>query len=143
MTNLAAAAADTASGKMRAVRQSGTAPELAVRAALASLGIAFETNVRDKPGRPDVWLTEPDIPIFVHGCFWHRREGCPKASTPKKNRKFRRAKFAANKARDERDARRLREMGCPPIVVWQRQTKDADALAAALLDAIRESERTS
>ena len=128
---------------MRAVRQAGTAPELAVRAALAALGLAFETNVRDKPGRPDVWLAERNIPIFVHGCFWHRHEGCPKASTPKKNREFWEAKFAANIARDERDARRLREMGCPPIVVWQCQTKDEDALAAALLDAIRESERPS
>ena len=143
MTNLAVAADETTSGKMRAVRQAGTAPELAVRAALASLGIAFETNVLDKPGRPDAWLAERNIPIFVHGCFWHRHEGCPKASTPKKNREFWQAKFAANKARDERDVRRLREMGCPPIVVWQCQTKDADALAAALLDAIRESERPS
>ena len=143
MTNLAVAADETTSKKMRAVRQAGTAPEIAVRAALASLGIAFETNVLDKPGRPDIWLTAPDIPIFVHGCFWHRHEGCPKASTPKKNREFWEAKFAANIARDERDARRLREMGCPPIVVWQCQTKDEDALAAALLDAIRESERPS
>ena len=143
MTNLAVAADETTSKKMRAVRQAGTAPELAVRAALASLGLAFETNVRDKPGRPDVWLAERNIPIFVHGCFWHRHEGCPKASTPKKNREFWQAKFAANIARDERDARQLREMGCPPIVVWQCQTKDEDALAAALLDAIRESERPS
>ena len=143
MTTLAIAADETTSKKMRAVRQAGTAPELAARAALASLGIAFETNVRDKPGRPDIWLTELGIPIFVHGCFWHRHEGCRKASTPKKNREFWQAKFAANKARDERDARRLREMGSPPIVLWQCQTKDADALAVILLDAIRESERPS
>ena len=143
MTNLAVAADETTSKKMRVVRQSGTAPELVARAALASLGIAFETNVRDKPGRPDIWLTELGIPLFVHGCFWHRHAGCRKASTPKKNREFWQAKFAANIARDERDARRLREMGSPPITIWQCQTKDADELAAALLDAIRESERPS
>lgn len=143
MTNLAVADDESTSKKMRAARQAGTAPELAARAALASLGIAFETNVGDKPGRPDIWLTEPDIPLFVYGCFWHRHEGCPKATTPKRNREFWRAKFAANIARDERDARRLREMGSPPIVIWQCQTKDADALAAMILDAIRQSERPS
>ena len=40
---------DATRKKMRAVRQSGTSPEVAVRAALESLEIKFDTNVEGKP----------------------------------------------------------------------------------------------
>ena len=110
------------SRKMRAVRQAGTSPEIAVRTALESLGIEFDTNVRGAPGSPDIWLTKYSIPIFVHGCFWHRHEGCAKATTPKRNGEFWLAKFQKNKERDARVIRQLEATGHAPIVVWQCET---------------------
>ena len=126
--------------KMGAVRQYGTAPEIAVRSVLESLGIDFSTNVTDKPGRPDIWLTDANIPVFVHGCFWHRHPGCKKASTPKKNRTFWLSKFKDNEARDARVLRQLRDMGYASITVWQCETSAESALRDTLVKRIKEIE---
>ena len=118
---------------MRSVRQSGTSPELAVRAALTSLGIAFSTNVQSEPGSPDIWLTESDVPIFVHGCFWHRHQGCELATTPNRNREFWLAKFGKNIERDARTVNRLEDMGYIPITIWQCEAKVKETLREILL----------
>ena len=47
----------------------------------------------------------PRLCVFVHGCFWHRHPGCPKATTPKSRVAFWRAKFERNVARDAEVAR--------------------------------------
>lgn len=125
--------------KMRAVRQAGTSPEIAVRAALESLGIPFSTNVAGKPGRPDIWITERDIPVFVHGCFWHRHEGCKKATTPKKNREFWIDKFQRNKERDERNLRQLIDAGYSPITIWQCETTTTSTLKEILAENIEDA----
>jgi DNA mismatch endonuclease (patch repair protein) len=36
----------------------------------------------------------------VHGCFWHRHEGCRYTTSPSTRPEFWQAKFAANIARD-------------------------------------------
>ena len=118
--------------KMRAVRQKGTSPEIAVRDALDGMGIEFEINIRDKPGRPDIWITQGAIPIFVHGCFWHRHEGCRKSTMPKKNREYWTTKFRQNIERDARKAHELEALGHSPITIWQCETSDKDMLAKLL-----------
>ena len=124
---------------MRSVRKSGTSPELAVRAALGSLGIAFGTNVRDLPGTPDILLTQTITPIFVHGCFWHRHPGCTKATTPKRNRQFWVEKFEKNIERDHRILCSLKALGYAPVVVWQCETVMGSKLEEVLLSRIREA----
>ena len=124
---------------MRSVRQSGTSPELAVRAALGSLGIAFGTNVKDIPGSPDIWLTQTDTPIFVHGCFWHRHRGCKNTTTPKRNRNFWVEKFEKNIERDNRIFHNLRALGYAPVVVWQCETAIGSRLKDILLSRMREA----
>ena len=128
---------DATRKKMSAVRQSGTAPEMAVRSGLQSLGIDFSTNIDGKPGRPDIWLTETDVPLFVHGCFWHRHTGCSKASTPKKNRDFWLSKFKNNTERDARVFRQLEDMGYSSITVWQCETMPESKLRDTLVERIR------
>ncbi len=129
------------SNKMRAVRQAGTGPEIAVRAVLDYLGFEFETNVGDKPGRPDLWVLSEGIAIFVHGCFWHRHEGCTKATTPKRNRDFWLAKFERNQERDLRKVRELEAMGHPSITVWQCETTDESALKEIVLERVKGARR--
>jgi DNA mismatch endonuclease, patch repair protein len=60
---------------MGRVRQRGTTPELAVRAALRELGLRYRVNARDLPGSPDIVNRSKRIAIFVHGCYWHRYTG--------------------------------------------------------------------
>ena len=139
MTGLRQAADEPTRKKMRAVRQSGTTPELVVRAALGSLGFAFETNVKELPGRPDILLTQTNTPILVHGCFWHRHIGCKYSTTPKRNRQFWEKKFEKNMERDNRILRNLRTLGYAPMVVWQCETAMESRLKDILLSRIGEA----
>ena len=85
-----------------------------------------------------MWLTEANVPLFVHGCFWHRHPGCRKASTPKKNREFWLSKFRDNKARDARVLQQLRDMGYASITVWQCETLPESILRDTLVIRINE-----
>jgi DNA mismatch endonuclease (patch repair protein) len=114
---------------MSRVRQQGTEPELAVRALLRELGHAFRTNGKGLPGSPDMYSVGGKRAVFVHGCFWHRHPGCRAATTPTQNRSFWLAKFRANVARDERNARRLRRLGYGVMTAWECQVKSPMKLA--------------
>lgn len=60
---------------LRGRRRVGTAPELALRRALHSLGARFRLHRRLGPGcTPDLVLPGRRIAVFVDGDFWH---GCP------------------------------------------------------------------
>lgn len=126
----------TRSRIMRAVGQKHTAPEMRVRRALHALGYRFRVQRRDLPGSPDIVLPKYKTAIFVHGCFWHRHPGCNKATTPKTRIEFWKEKFDSNVARDQVKETALREMGWQVLVVWECETKSADALAAKLTSVI-------
>lgn len=104
---------------MRRVRQKETKPEDQVAGFLRELGFRFRRNVRTLPGSPDFANKSRKWAIFVNGCFWHRHRGCTRTTTPKRNRKFWLAKFAANVARDAQKTKALRAAGFTVIVVWE------------------------
>ena len=133
---------EATSRKMRAVRQAGTKPELAVRAVLESLDVSYRVNVHDKPGRPDIWIVQNDTPIFVHGCFWHQHEGCKRASMPKSNQEYWSKKFDQNKERDARKMRELILLGYDPAVIWQCQTTDESTLRRLLTGILQACEHS-
>ncbi|WP_455957653.1 very short patch repair endonuclease [Methylorubrum aminovorans] len=118
------------SRNMRAVRRADTKPELIVRRALHHAGYRFRLHRADLPGRPDIVLPKHRLVIFVHGCFWHRHEGCRRATTPKTRAEFWMAKFASNVARDERSMRQLRELGWRVVVVWECELGRADIIVS-------------
>jgi len=60
------------SANMARIGQRDTAPELAVRRSLHSLGYRFRLHRRDLPGTPDIALPRHRLAVLVHGCFWHR-----------------------------------------------------------------------
>ncbi|MGE5486906.1 MAG: very short patch repair endonuclease [bacterium] len=117
---------------MRRVRQRGTPAELAVAKLCRELGLAYRCNVRSLPGSPDLANKKGRWAIFVHGCFWHQHEGCPKATMPKRNAKFWREKFVGNRARDARKIAQLCSLGYQVLVVWQCQAEDRQALRRRL-----------
>ena len=104
---------------MRAVPRSDSKPELAVRQILHRLGFRFRLHRADLPGTPDIVLPRYKTVVFVHGCFWHRHEGCKKATTPKTNAAFWQSKFEQNRERDERNVRSLRRDGWRVLIVWE------------------------
>lgn len=118
---------------MARVRQKHTSPELRVRSLLHRLGYRFRLHCRDLPGRPDIVLPKHKTAIFVHGCFWHRHSGCPKASTPKTRQAFWHEKFAANVERDHRKERALHDGGWRIMTIWECETSSTEELEAKLL----------
>ncbi len=72
------------------------------------------------------------LAIFVHGCFWHRHEGCRLTTTPRTRRAFWEAKFAANVARDARNVVELSALGWHVAEVWECETSDVGGLSRRL-----------
>lgn len=120
------------SARMATVRQRDTSAEQAVAAVVRALGHRYRKQNRDLPGSPDLANRARGWALFVHGCFWHRHEGCPKATTPKRNAEFWRAKFARNVARDASALEALGAAGYRACVVWECEVADSTALRRRL-----------
>lgn len=117
---------------MSRVRQANTKPELVVRRLLHALGYRFRLHRRGLPGTPDIVLPRHRTAIFVHGCFWHRHEGCSRTTTPKTRQEFWQTKFDTNVARDRRNLDLLATLGWRSIVIWECETKDPGSLSTRL-----------
>lgn len=105
---------------MQANTSKNTKPELVVRQMLRRLGWpGYRLHWKTSAGRPDIVYPGRKIAIFVNGCFWHRHEGCKKASTPKSNQEFWNAKFERNKARDKRVTEQLESEGWKVVTIWE------------------------
>lgn len=122
---------------MARIRNRDTTPELAVRRIAHRMGLRFRLHRKDLPGRPDLVFPKHRLTVFVHGCFWHRHEGCRYASTPKSRIAFWTEKFAANVERDARREAALRTLGWRVFVIWQCETKDEAAVERKLAELIR------
>ncbi|MDE4914275.1 DNA mismatch endonuclease Vsr [Methylobacterium sp. 092160098-2] len=120
------------SALMGRIRGTDTAPEMAVRRAAHRLGYRFRLHRRSLPGRPDLVFPARRAVIFVHGCFWHRHEGCAKASTPKTRTDFWTGKFARNVERDREAQDRLEQAGWRVLVVWECGIRDQLRLESTL-----------
>lgn len=118
----------TRSRMMSGIRGRDTLPELTVRRALHSAGLRYRVDVRSLPGRPDIVFPSRLVAIFVHGCFWHRHQGCRFATTPATRPEFWQTKFAQNVARDERVRRQLEAAGWAVVTVWECETRDYSAV---------------
>jgi DNA mismatch endonuclease (patch repair protein) len=117
--------AATRSRMMSSIRGRDTAPELLVRRYLHGAGLRFRLGGTGLPGRPDVVLPRHRVALFVHGCFWHRHEGCRFTTTPSTNAVFWQLKFARNIARDAANDDRLKALCWHPLVIWECQVSDA------------------
>lgn len=113
------------SWNMSRVRGENTKPEKLLRSLLHRAGYRFRVNVRELPGKPDIVFRKYRTVIFVDGCFWHRHEGCKKASTPKTRRSFWQGKFRQTIERDQRQSKELKELGWHVLRVWECELEQA------------------
>ncbi len=120
------------SAAMSRIRAKNTRPEMAVRRAAHALGLRFRLHRKDLPGSPDLIFPRRRKAVFVHGCFWHRHEGCRLAYTPRSNIDFWTSKFERNVERDARVMAQLREAGWEPQIIWECETRRPEALPARL-----------
>ncbi len=117
---------------MAAVHSKDTGPEMLVRRYLWSKGMRYRVHAADLPGRPDIAVRRHKLAIFVHGCFWHGHEGCPRGRLPKSRLDYWGPKIEANKKRDAAIAEQLRREGWHQIIIWGCQLRTKQAAATAL-----------
>ncbi|QEE44509.1 DNA mismatch endonuclease Vsr [Rhizobium sp. WL3] len=109
----------TRSRMMSGIRGKNTRPEVVLRQALHARGFRFRLHSANVHGRPDLVLARYHAVIFVHGCFWHRHEGCRYATIPSTRPEFWQAKFEANVARDRAVHRAVMASGWRVATVWE------------------------
>ena len=109
---------------MASIRGRDTKPEMLVRRTLHAAGFRFRLHARQMPGRPDIVLPKHRVAIFVHGCFWHRHEGCRFCTIPATRPEFWRDKFASNVERDARNNASLVASGWRVATIWECALKN-------------------
>ena len=116
---------------MAGIKGKDTKPELALRAALHARGFRYRVHSNRVHGRPDLILPKYRAVVFVHGCFWHRHEGCRYTTTPSTRTEFWQAKFEANVARDSAVRATLLESRWRVATVWECALRKPDQVAAS------------
>ena len=107
------------SWNMSRIRSRHTKPEIIVRSLLHRSGHRFKINDSKLPGCPDIVLPKYKTVIFVHGCFWHRHNNCPRATTPNTNKDYWLKKFQNNVSRDKQVKKELEKLQWRVIIVWE------------------------
>jgi len=130
---------------MSKIRSKNTKPEMALRKALFARGFRYRVNDTKLPGKPDIVIPKYKSVIFLHGCFWHRHEGCKYAYTPKTNIEFWVDKITSNRERDKINLQKLTDLGWNVLTVWECEIRHeykhditplVDRISAALLESV-------
>ncbi len=118
---------------MGRVRNKDTKPEMRVRRLVHSLGYRYRLHYGKLPGRPDLVFPGRKKVIFVHGCYWHRHEGCARCRWPKSKLDFWVPKLEKNRLRDIENQVKLRELGWNVLVVWECEVDEAAGLPGRIM----------
>jgi len=128
----------TRSRMMSGIKGKNTKPEISVRRHLHRMGFRFRLHDEGLAGNPDIILPKWRACVFVHGCFWHRHEGCRFTTMPSTRTDFWNEKFSRNVQRDRQVVMRLREAGWRVATVWEcALKKDEVATVKRLAEWIR------
>jgi len=121
------------SWNMGRIHSGNTKPELAVRSLLHRMGYRFRLHRKDLPGKPDIIMPKYKAAVFVHGCFWHRHEGCKYSYTPKSRVHFWEEKFKSNVERDKKNQAELERLGWKVVVIWECELSNAESVINKLI----------
>lgn len=124
--------------RMAAQARRDTGPELALRRRLFAAGFRYRVDYRPVGlGRCSVDIAFPSrrVAVFVDGCFWH---ACPRhGSVPAANGAWWREKLQANRRRDRKVSRQLRQQGWTVLRFWEHD--DPEVATAKIARALAES----
>jgi DNA mismatch endonuclease, patch repair protein len=125
---------DERSERMSRIFGKNSSPEMKLRRMVHSSGFRYRLHVKNLPGKPDLVFPKRRAVLFMHGCFWHRHEGCKLARLPKSRVDFWTKKLEANRQRDMQNQGLLRKMGWRVLVVWECQLRDTVAVSQAVTE---------
>ena len=117
---------------MSRVRSRGTGPERSLRRLLTDMGYRYRLHYSLLAGKPDIAFPGRRKVIWVHGCFWHRHQGCPRAALPKSRQGFWLPKLEGNRRRDRAVEEEAQRLGWGTLVVWECELREADRLTERL-----------
>jgi DNA mismatch endonuclease, patch repair protein len=114
-------------------RREGTAPELALRRALHSLGLRYRVHRAPLQGlrrKADIVFGPARVAVFVDGCFWH---GCPEHGRRSHdvNGWYWPGKIARNQRRDRDTDQALLTAGWAVVRIWEHEVGEPGAVQAA------------
>ena len=104
---------------MSRVRSKDTVPEMRVRRVAHRMGYRYRLHRKHLPGCPDMVFPGRGAIVFVHGCFFHRHQGCALARIPKSRQDFWVPKLTRNAERDAEKVAALKALGWRVLVVWE------------------------
>lgn len=107
--------------RIRGRNNKGT--EVVLASLLRKNGISGWRRHAPLPGTPDFALRAHRVAIFVDGCFWHGCSRCGNKLTPATNRGYWLPKIKANRSRDRRADRNLRQAGWHVLRIWEHDLK--------------------
>jgi DNA mismatch endonuclease (patch repair protein) len=121
------------SENMRRIRSMDTAPEIAIRQLVRTLGFTgYRLHRKDLPGRPDIAFIGRKKAIFAHGCFWHGHECKEGARRPKSNANYWLPKIVGNTRRDVAHVADLQAKGWSVLTVWDCELRNMPEVAQRL-----------
>lgn len=107
------------SKNMARIKDKNTGPEFFIRSLLHRKGFRYRTNYKTITGKPDIYFTKKKVAIFIHGCYWHRHEGCKYSYSPKSHVEFWENKFRDNICRDNYVKKSLASYNIRVLVIWE------------------------
>jgi DNA mismatch endonuclease (patch repair protein) len=121
---------------MSHIRSNNTSIEVLLRKALWHEGIRYRKNLKTLPGTPDIAITKHKIAIFCDGEFWHGKNWDTKKTAIKTNVDFWIAKIERNIMRDNKNEKKLANMGWVVLRFW------GDDINKSLEDCVNEVKET-
>ena len=121
---------------MSHIRSNNTSIEVLLRKALWHEGIRYRINLKTLPGKPDIAITKHKIAIFCDGEFWHGKNWDQKKDAIKTNRDYWVSKIERNIVRDNRNDKKLANMGWVVLHFW------GDEINKRLADCVSEIKET-
>lgn len=89
--------------------------------------------MKSLPGKPDIVLPKYKAVVRVHGCYWHRHEGCRFTTTPVTRTSFWLEKFNGTIDRDRIAEQMLRQLEWRVFTVWECELRENPAVVVARL----------
>lgn len=112
------------SWNMAQIKDKDTSIEVKVRKYLYHKGFRYRKNVKELPGKPDIYLSKYNTVIFVNGCFWHHHYNCKLSYIPKSKTDYWIKKFNRNIENDLKHEKELKQLGIKVITVWECEIKE-------------------
>lgn len=109
---------------MRKIKSKNTKSEVLFRKELWLRGFRYRINVKQLPGRPDIYLSKYRLAIFIDGEFWHGYNWIEKKDKIKSNRHYWIPKIEKNMLRDTQNNIALENQGIKVMRFWDGEIKN-------------------